>query len=205
MNGNGSELTASQKRAAHPDFVPTFSLDALCDRLPLRLPVPDGTPPSAKRRYRSAYRYLGYDDLWLPGVLATLSRFELALRLFDFASLRDYLAQFCYLPSAKGQVPFDPVSLFLCICCAGNWVVAWRQAGQAPGWRARQWLETPLRLPRRAHPLGLRFTFLFPRHRAGDVRGDQFPDHRGAAPGRVAAETLHLPRRPSRPRRDDQP
>ena len=143
MNDNGSELTASQKRAAHPDFVPTFSLEMLRDRLPLRLPVPDGTPPSAKRRYRSAYRYLGYDDLCLPGVLATLSWFEVALRLFDFASLRDYLAQFCYLPSAKGQVPFDPVSLFLCILLRRELGRSWRQvakllAGEhGSGWRRR--------------------------------------------------------------------
>jgi hypothetical protein len=49
MSDNGSELTASRKRAAHPDFVPTFSVPAVRDRLPLRLPVPDGTPPSPKR------------------------------------------------------------------------------------------------------------------------------------------------------------
>ena len=50
------QLVASRKRAAHPDFVPTFSLDALQARLPFRFPVPAGVPPSPKRHYRSGYR-----------------------------------------------------------------------------------------------------------------------------------------------------
>jgi hypothetical protein len=56
MSDIAYELTASRKRAAHPDFVPTYSLDALRDRLPLRLGVPEGLPPSPKRRYCSEYR-----------------------------------------------------------------------------------------------------------------------------------------------------
>jgi hypothetical protein len=59
--------------------------------------VPEGLPPSPKRRYCSEYRYLGYDDLTQPGVVANLTLFEVALRLFDFASLRGYLARLgCY-------------------------------------------------------------------------------------------------------------
>ena len=58
-----SEQTARRKRAAHPDFVPTFSLQALQHRLPRRFPVPQDVPSSPKRHYRSAYCYLGYDDL----------------------------------------------------------------------------------------------------------------------------------------------
>lgn len=143
MSDNGSELTASRKRAAHPDFVPTFSVPALRDRLPLRLPVPDSTPPSPKRHYRSEYCYLGYDDLLQPDRLAKLTLFEVALRLIDFSSLRDYLAQFCYKPSAKGQVPFDPVSLLLCLCLRRNLDQSWREmakllAGEhGHGWRRR--------------------------------------------------------------------
>jgi hypothetical protein len=143
MSDNGSELTASRKRAAHPDFVPTFSVPAVRDRLPLRLPVPGGTPPSPKRHYRSEYRYLGYDDLLQSDRLAKLSLFEVALRLIDFSSLRHYLAQLCYKFSAKGQVPFDPVSLFLCLCLRRDLDRSWREmakllAGEhGHGWRRR--------------------------------------------------------------------
>jgi hypothetical protein len=90
MNEN-QDLIASRKRAAHPDFVPTFSLGALQERLPLRFPVPANVCPSPKRRYRSEYRYLGYADLACPDQLADLTLFEIALRLIDFSSLRDYL------------------------------------------------------------------------------------------------------------------
>jgi len=127
MSEKEAELTASQKRAAHPDFVSTFSLEALRDRLPLRLPVPHDTPPSPKRLYRSAYCYRSDADLLRPGALAHLTPFEVALRLIDFSSLRDFLAQRCYRPSAKGQVPFDPVSLFLCLCLRRELGKSWRQ------------------------------------------------------------------------------
>ncbi len=98
------------------------------------------TPPSPKRHYRSAYRYPGYDDLADPANLSTLSPFEIALRLIDFSSLRNFLAQ-CYVPSAKGQVPFDPVSLFLCVCLRRELKCGWGSlakllAGEhGAGWR----------------------------------------------------------------------
>ncbi|MBC8249579.1 MAG: hypothetical protein H8E90_07860 [Anaerolineales bacterium] len=136
-----TELTASQKRAANPDFVKTFSLKALKDRLPFRFPVPEDVPPSPKRRYRSQYRYLSYDDLLVPTILATLTLFQIALRLIDFSPLRDYLAQFYYVQSAKGQAPFDPVSLFLCTCLRRELNLSWRAlakllAGEhGAGWR----------------------------------------------------------------------
>ena len=136
-----TELTASQKRAANPDFVKTFSLEALKDRLLFRFPVPQDVPSSPKHRYRSFYRYLGYDDLAVPAILANLTLFEIALRLIDFSPLRDYLAQFYYVQSAKGQVPFDPVSLFLCISLRRELNSSWRAlakllAGEhGPGWR----------------------------------------------------------------------
>ena len=135
------QLIASRKRAAHADFVPTFSLDALQPRLPFRFPVPDGVLPSPKRHYRSGYRYLGYADLACPTQLVNLTLFEVALRLIDFSPLRDYLAQAYYVPSAKGQVPFDPVSLFLCVCLRRELGQGWRSlaklvAGEhGAGWR----------------------------------------------------------------------
>ncbi len=134
-------LTASRKRAAHPAFVPTFSLAAVQERLPLCLPVPEGVPPSPKRHYRSGYRYLGYVDLACPTGLANFSLFEVALRLIDFSALRDYLAHGYYVASAKGQVPFDPVSLFLGVCLRRELGCGWRAlanllAGEhGAGWR----------------------------------------------------------------------
>jgi len=59
----------------------------------------------------SRYRYLGYEELADPAALQRLTPFEVALRLIDFSPLRDYLAAHYYTGRAKGQVPFDPVSL----------------------------------------------------------------------------------------------
>jgi hypothetical protein len=136
-------LIASRKRAAHPDFVPTLSLGALRGRLPFRFPVPAGVLPSPKRRYRSEYRYLGYEDLACSTQLVNVTFFEVALRLIDFSPLRDYLAQAYYSYSAKGQVPFDPVSLFLSVCLRRELGCGWRSlakllAGEhGAGWRRR--------------------------------------------------------------------
>lgn len=141
MSENNAPLTAGQKRATHPDFVKTFSLEALRDRLPFRFPVPQGLPPSPKGHYRSQYRYLGPDQLADLAALTTLTLFEIGLRLIDFSPLRDYLALLYYLHSAKGQVPFDPVSLFLCICLRRELTLSWRTlatllAGEhGAGWR----------------------------------------------------------------------
>ena len=141
MNDKTTELTASQKRAAHPDFVKTFSLAAIREQLPLRVVVPAGTPPSPKRHYRSEYRYLGCADLAQPTLLVSLTLFEIALRLVDLAPLRDYLAQCYYVASAKGQVPFDPISLFLCACLRRELQYGWLRlakllAGEhGAGWR----------------------------------------------------------------------
>ena len=131
---------ASQKRAQHPDFVPTFSLAALQPQLPLRFPAPADVPPSCKHQYRSAYQYPGYAELADPATLTNLEPFEVALHLIDFSPLRDYLAQ-CYLPSARGQTPFDPVSLLLAACLRRELKIGWRRlarllAGRhGPGWR----------------------------------------------------------------------
>jgi hypothetical protein len=135
------DLTAPQKRAANPDFVPTFSIEALRDRLPFRFPVPKNVPPSPKRQYRSQYRYLGFEDVTDIATLTSLTAFEVALRLIDFSPLRDYLADHYYTGSAKGQVPFDPVSLCLCICLRRERDLGWRTlakllAGEhGTGWR----------------------------------------------------------------------
>ena len=121
-----TSLVASQKRAQHPDFVPTFSLAALQLQLPLRFPAPADVPPSCKHQYRSAYQYPGYVELADPARLTNLESFEVALHLIDFSPLRDYLAQ-SYLPSARGQTPFDPVSLLLAACLRRELRIGWRR------------------------------------------------------------------------------
>jgi len=125
MSPKDTNLTASQKRAANPAFVQTFSLAALKEHLPFRFPLPGETPHSPKERYRSTYRYLGYNDLADTAILSLLSLFEIALRLIDFSPLRDYLAARYYVDSTRGQTPFDPVSLFLCVCLRRELKVGW--------------------------------------------------------------------------------
>jgi hypothetical protein len=137
------QLIASRKRASHPEFVSTFGLGGLQADLPLRFPAPEGVRACVKRRYRSQYRYLGYADLTDPDQLTHLTLFEVALRLIDFSPLRDYLAGAYYLGGARGQVPFDPVSLFLCVCLRRELGCGWRTlakllAGEhGVGWRRR--------------------------------------------------------------------
>lgn len=134
-----SPMTASHKRALHPDFVATFSLAALQPQLPLPFPAPTA-PPSPKHQYRSAYQYLGAAELADPTTLAALEPFEITLHLIDFSPVRDYLAQ-GYRPSARGQTPFDPVSLLLCVCLRHELGLGWRRlarllAGRhGAGWR----------------------------------------------------------------------
>lgn len=129
MSDQDPPLTAAQKRAAHPEFLPTFSLPAIQDQLPFCYPVPEGIAPSPKRQYRSNYRYLGWQELADPQALAHFSLFEVALRLVDFSPLRDLLAQH-YRPSNKGQIPFDPVSLFLLLCLRAELRLSWRKTAQ---------------------------------------------------------------------------
>jgi hypothetical protein len=106
------KLTAIQKRAQNAEALAPFTLDHLKHELPLVFPRDPDLPPSPKPRYRSAYRYLGFDDL-NEEMLETLSPFEIAVRLFDYSHLEPLLATHIYVPSAKGQVPFHPVSMYL--------------------------------------------------------------------------------------------
>lgn len=113
-----TELTPTQQRCQDSLFVAKLSFPALLATLPLSLPVPDDIPASPKRRYRSHYLYLGYQDLLADKTLwSILSFFDLALRLIDFGSLEAPLAHKVYSAPkghpAKGQTPFHPVSMFL--------------------------------------------------------------------------------------------
>lgn len=105
--------SAIEQRADNPAALARFCLPHLRPHLPLRFPLQPSLPPSPKPRYRSHYRYLDAEGLHDPQTLETLSAFDLALRLIDYAHLEALLAASLYLPSAKGQVPFHPVSMYL--------------------------------------------------------------------------------------------
>lgn len=100
-------------RAQDEVFVSGCSLCALKERLPLEWPRPVNTSPSPKKGYRSGYVYLGWQELADPAHWERCSDFDLLLHLVDFSGLRDVLAEQLGWRSAQGQVPFDPVSLFL--------------------------------------------------------------------------------------------
>jgi hypothetical protein len=135
-------LSAEQKRLQQPLLAQTWSLAALGPRLPLVFPVAPSLPPSPKRSYRSAYR--PPDPAARPAAAswASLSDFELALGLIDFSPLERLLATH-YRPTAKGQTPFHPVSLFLCVCLRRELDLGWRALARllagahGAGWRAR--------------------------------------------------------------------
>ena len=68
-----ADLNAVQARAQDDSFVKQCSLAGLQACLPLDWPTPPDTPPSPKKRYRSHYHYLGWDDLLEPAVWEYLS------------------------------------------------------------------------------------------------------------------------------------
>jgi hypothetical protein len=96
--------------------------------------------PSPKSRYRSRYRYPGPQALIDAPRRTILSDFEIALHLIDFSPLEHVLAQI-YVPSHKGQIPFHPVSMFLCICLRRELNLSWRALARllasdhGSGWR----------------------------------------------------------------------
>ena len=123
-------LTAAKARAQDVTFVGQCSLEGLGDRLPLLWPISADVPPSPKKSYRSHYVYCGWEDLNDPANWEHLSDFDLLLRLIDFSPLRDVLAQRLGWTSARGHVPFDPVSIFL--------LIGWRIVN---GWSRTQLLK----------------------------------------------------------------
>jgi hypothetical protein len=105
--------TAIEKRAHNKAALAPFALANLGPALPLSFPLDPTLPPSPKHNYRSHYRYLDAEGLDDPQRLETLSDFDIGLRLVDFAPLETFLAAHIYVSSAKGQVPFHPVSMYL--------------------------------------------------------------------------------------------
>ena len=135
-------LSAEHKRAEQPLLAATWSVAALTPALPLAFPVDPDLPPSPKHGYRSTYQPPDPAALPEPADWGLLSDFELALALIDFAPLERRLAVM-YRPSAKGQVPFHPVSLLLAVCLRRELGLGWRALARllagphGAGWRAR--------------------------------------------------------------------
>lgn len=121
-------LSAAEQRRRDPAFVARCAIGAFAGRLPLPWPTPPGTPALTKPHFRSAYQPPD------PQRLRTLDRagwqglalFDLILGLVDFSGLRPVLAARLYRPSARGRVPFDPVSLVLLL--AWQTVQGWTRA-----------------------------------------------------------------------------
>jgi hypothetical protein len=103
------EMSPVQTRALDRELVTSCSLEGLKEHLPLEWPLPENTPSSPKRQYRSWYVYPGLDlEGW-----ERMSDFDLLLHLIDFSDLRPVLAQRLGWQSGRGWIPFDPVSMFL--------------------------------------------------------------------------------------------
>jgi hypothetical protein len=133
-------LGAPAKRAANPLFPLTWSLGALASYLPFPFPVDPALPPSPKRRYRSCYCPPEPLPLFDQTKRNAMSDFELAVHLIDFSALERPLAQ-SYRRSAKGQVPFHPVSMFLAVSLRIETGLSWRKVAtlltgeHGAGWR----------------------------------------------------------------------
>ena len=108
-----AKLSAVEARGQDKHFVQHCSLSGLQAQMPLCWPTPSDVPPSPKRAYRSHYVYPGWQELQDTATWDDLSDFDLVLRLVDFSGLRPVLAQRLGWTSTRGQIPFDPVSLFL--------------------------------------------------------------------------------------------
>jgi len=136
-----NNLTPVETRAQDADFVVECSMTGLEDRLPLVWPVSPDVPPSPKNAYRSHYVYPGWEALEGPEAWDYLSDFETVLYLVDFEPLRPVPAQRLGWTSAKGQIPFDPLSIFL--------LLGWNGILPTNGWSRAETLRQ-LRHPRNA-------------------------------------------------------
>ena len=111
------KLKAAQKRAEKA-VLGRFAFRRLQRQLPLTFPptdLPGGQAHSPKPRYRSHYQYQGFSRLRAKAAWKDASSFAISAWLFDFSNLEPLLAAHLYRPSAKGQVPFHPVSMYLLI------------------------------------------------------------------------------------------
>jgi hypothetical protein len=112
MTERTTVLSAIEKRAANPTALAPFAPDTLRAQAPLTFPRDPDLPPSPKRRYQSAYQYPGPAGL-TEEILDTGSVWEICCYLIDYSGLEPLLAAHVYAPSAKGQTPFHPISMYL--------------------------------------------------------------------------------------------
>ena len=146
--------TAVAARETATRLTERFALSALQAQLPLRFPASLVPEVPATFRALSWYTYPGWERLAQADTLTTEQGLYLALHLIDFSPLRDELVQLTGIHlNARGQTPFDPVSLFLCCllyretragwtwlapALKGSWGDRWRPllgftAGVTPG------------------------------------------------------------------------
>ena len=128
-----------QSRIQEAAFVESCGGEELMRRLPMEWPTPASTPPSPKNKYRSGYEYLGWGELKDPPGWADFDDFDVLLRLVDFSGLRDVLAKRLGWSTAVGQVPFDPVSLFLLM--AWQLVQGWSRAATLRNLQKRRYAD----------------------------------------------------------------
>ena len=98
--------TAIEKREQNRKALDPFALDNLKEKLPLILSPDPNLPPSPKSRYRSTYRYLGWDDL-NEETIEVFSPFEISVRLFDYSPLEPLLAAQIYVDSELVKILFS--------------------------------------------------------------------------------------------------
>lgn len=115
------DVNAVAARETVARFRTTFALEQLYHQLPLVFPsagAKEAHPDTF--RTRSWYTYPGWAGLTAGDVLTTLGDLYIALHLIDFSTLRAELVTLTGIHvNARGETPFDPVSLFL--CCLLRW------------------------------------------------------------------------------------
>lgn len=132
--------TAVAARAGASRLTAHFALSALQAQLPLRFPASPVPEVPATFRALSWYTYPGWEGLAHGEILALEKGLYVALHLIDFGPLRGELVQLTGIhPNARGQTPFDPVSLFLCCLLYRETNLSWPKLAQAlrGSWGAR--------------------------------------------------------------------
>lgn len=118
--------TAIAARSEAPRLTARFALSALQTQLPLRFPASAVPEVPATFRALSWYTYPGWEGRAHGETLAVETGLYVALHLIDFGPLRGELVQLCGIhPAARGQTPFDPVSLFLCCLLYRETQLSW--------------------------------------------------------------------------------
>ncbi len=108
-----ASATPEQTRGGEAEWVAQLGFAHLQAKLPLPWPRPSDTAACPKLRFRSHYRYLGWEELREESRWEGQSLFALLLSLVDFSPLRAVLGGLMHWHNDRGWMPFDPVSIFL--------------------------------------------------------------------------------------------